>query len=376
MKKKFLPLFKKTSTGAIQLWQIEVNGNKITTTHGQVDGKQQSVDDVVKEGKNAGRSNETTPAQQAMLEAEAKWLRQKKRGYVETALGAAKGATDAIIEGGVIPMLAKVYEDCAEKLSYPVAVQPKLDGHRCVAVIDEDGEVTLWTRTRKRYTAVPHIEEAVAAMVKKMKLRSCVIDGELYNHKLKSDFEKISSMVRQKEPHPDCPKFIEYHVYDIVSDAGFKERLGMLADVVLFGGKHVHLVDTHFAETEAEVMKHYETFQKDGYEGAMVRALGMGYENKRSKQLLKLKDFQDAEFKILRLEEGRGKLMGHAGACVCALPDGREFNAKMAGNTDALKKAWENPKLWVGKLLTVKFQNYTSAGVPRFPVGMRLRGDE
>lgn len=375
MKKKFLPLFKKTSTGAIQLWQIEVNGNKITTTHGQVDGKLQTVEDVVKEGKNAGRSNETTPAQQAMAEAEARHLRQKKRGYVDSQKAAMAGETDEVIEGGIIPMLAKVYEDCVEKLSYPVALQPKLDGHRCVAVIDEDGEVTLWTRTRKRYTAIPHIAEAVQKIAQKMKLRSCVLDGELYNHKLKADFEKISSMVRQKEPHAEAAKLVQYHVYDIVTDECFKTRLSRLADVILHGGNTVQLVDTHFAETEAEVMEHYEAFRNEGYEGAMVRALGMGYENKRSKQLLKLKDFQDAEFKILRLEEGRGKLMGHAGACVCALPDGREFNAKMAGNTEALKKAWENPKLWVGKLLTVKFQNYTSAGVPRFPVGMHLRED-
>lgn len=369
---EFPKLYKKTNTGAIQQWQISSKGNVLKTVFGQVDGKLQTVEDVIKEGKNQGRKNETSIEQQCIREARARWTKQKKKGYVERLNDAKAGAVDEVIEGGMLPMLAKVYEDYYEKIVYPVAVQPKLDGHRCIAVIDDKGEVSLWTRTRKRYTSVPHIETRIRHIASKMKWRNIVLDGELYNHELKSDFDKISSMVRQKEPHKDCSEIIQYHIYDMVAPHCFKTRLARLADVIIFGGASVHLVDTQFCKNEESVSEAYEIYKGAGYEGAMIRQLGIGYENKRSTQLLKMKGFLDDEFKILGVEEGRGKLRGHAGAFICETPEGKEFNVKMSGATEKLKLYWEDAKSYHKKMLTVKFQDYTKDGIPRFPVGLRL----
>ena len=128
-------LYKRTSTGAIQQWTISTVGNVIHTTYGQVDGAMQTTSDTVDEGKNVGKKNATTPAQQALAEAIAKHEKQIKRGYVDSVEKAQAGTVDEVIEGGMSPMLAKTFEDHGAKLTYPVAVQPKLDGHRCVAQI-------------------------------------------------------------------------------------------------------------------------------------------------------------------------------------------------------------------------------------------------
>lgn len=377
--KKLPTLYKKSNTGKVLEWQIRVEGTTIVTTHGQVGGKMQTTRDTVKEGKNAGRKNATEAAEQALKEATAKWTKQKKAGYVESIGAAEAGETDALIEGGVLPMLAKVYEDCESKVTYPVAVQPKLDGHRCIAVIEtakgKEPSVTLWTRTRKRITSVPHIESKLKQIASKtiFKFGTTVLDGELYNHDLREDFEKLTSAAR-KEGGNEASKQLQYHVYDVVSEECFKTRISKLSDLIILGGNTVELVNTKFANSADEAAMYFTLFQKMGYEGSMVRLLGMGYENKRHHQLLKVKKFLDEEFEIVDVEEGRGKLQG-CGIFVCKKADGATFNVKMAEENEGLKKYWEKKDEYIGKLLTVKFQGKTKEGIPRFPVGLRIRED-
>ena len=373
MSSKIFPnLYKRTSTGAIQQWSIAVTGRAITTTYGQVNGKLQTTKDLVKEGKNAGRKNATEAEEQAIKEAKSQWIKKKKSGYVESFTDAQDGKTDSVIEGGALPMLAKVFEEHISKVKYPVAVQPKLDGHRCIAVIDAKGDVTLWTRTRKRITSVPHIEEKLKYISKKMRLTTCILDGELYNHDLKNDFEKLTSAARKQEASEES-KQIQYHVYDTMSAHGFKDRIGRMADIYLWGGDIVQLVDTDFAKTEEDMQKYFTYHKNKGYEGSMVRLLGIGYENKRSHQLLKVKTFEDAEFQVVDVEEGRGKLQGHAGAFVVKdMFNGKEFRVKMSGETEKLKEYFQNKKKYIGKSITVQFQGRTSDGIPRFPVGLRF----
>lgn len=123
-------LYKTTSTGKEQMWDIKVlmlEENKpyptIRITYGQVGGKLQVKDEVIKVGKNLGKSNETTPAEQALSEAEARWTKQKERkGYSEE-----RGGQDLSLR----PMLAHKYLENQDKVTFPCFVQPKLDG--CVS---------------------------------------------------------------------------------------------------------------------------------------------------------------------------------------------------------------------------------------------------
>ena len=379
-------LYKRTSTGATQQWTVAVDGNTISTTYGQVGGAMQTTHDVISEGKNLGRSNATTPEQQAQLEAAAQHEKKRKAGYVADLATAQAGGTDDIIEGGVLPMLAKVYEDRADKVTFPVAVQPKLDGHRCIAVIEASGafgvSVSLWSRTRKPIKSMPHIVAELRSIFAE-RLRTgeitdgmYVTDGELYVHSHRDRFEQLTSLIRPDEPRPGH-EVVEYHVYDIVSQQPFLDRFRAL-EHTFDTAKHIRLVETHIAAHVAQLMGHYDYFRKAGYEGAMARQLHLPYEHKRSDQLLKLKDFQDAEFKIIGVEEGRGKLKGHVGAFICEVPVGDTLATcavKLAGDTSVLAQAWQQPDKWIGKMLTVKYQGRTAAGVLRFPVGLRLRDE-
>jgi ATP-dependent DNA ligase len=136
------------------------------------------------------------------------------------------------------------------------------------------------------------------------------------------------------------------------------------------------LVETYAVADEDTVAEFYTKFKTLKYEGAILRNVEGLYANKRSADLIKVKEMQDSEFKILGIEEGRGKLANHVGSFICLATNGQEFKAKMSGNTEKLKEYFEDHKLWTGKRLTVQFQDLTSYGIPRFPVGLRIREEE
>jgi len=160
MENNYPTLYKKTSTGKIQQWDVRVEASEednklvgvIINNYGQVDGKIQESREVIKEGKNIGKANATTVEEQAHLQAKSRWEKQLKKGYAQSIEDAEAGTTDALITGGVFPILAHKFAEQGHKISYPALAQPKLDGHRCIAQRDdaEDGHVySLWSRTRK-----------------------------------------------------------------------------------------------------------------------------------------------------------------------------------------------------------------------------------
>jgi len=363
-------LYKKTSTGAIQFWTISADGNTITTTYGQVGtDSPQVTTDIIKEGKNAGRVNATTPEQQAQAEAKAKWTKQLKKGYVKTQEEAEAGTVDEVIEGGVLPMLAHKYRDHAKKIKFPCFGQPKFDGIRCLA-IKKDGVCTLWSRTRKPIKSVPHIIKAIEAMPQD----NFALDGELYNHDYRQDFDTIIELVRPDEP-VEGHEVVELHVYDTPTDQPYNARKDWLIATVPTGGPLV-LAETHVVASAADVDPFHELMLERGYEGAMLRNADALYVNKRSYDLQKVKTMVDAEFKIVDFEEGRGRLTGHVGSFWCVMEDGGRFKAKMKGKTVRLKEYFEDHSLWRGKIPTVQYQNLTPDGLPRFPVGKAIRDYE
>jgi DNA ligase 1 len=382
---KFPTLYKKTSTGAIQFWDISANESRVSDTagdetdlastivteYGQMGTQNpQKTFDRIRSGKNIGKKNETTPFQQAVAEAKAKWEKQLKKGYTQTLSAAQSDGTDAMISGGIVPMLAHKFAEQGHKIKYPAHIQPKLDGIRCIAIV-KDGECTLWSRTRKPITSMPHIIQELEALFSN---EDVILDGELYNHDYKTNFEKIVSLVRQEEPDQEH-YVVQYHIYDVVNGETFKNRNSFLAErlELIDEESSLKLVLTSECRTEDIVMERFELFRSMGYEGAMLRNSGSLYVNKRSYDLQKVKEFDDAEFIIVGIEEGRGKLAGHVGAFVCRTENGKEFLAKMSGDLEKLREYFNDHSLWSGKLLTVQFQGLTSYGIPRFPVGLRFR---
>lgn len=383
--KTWQTLYKQTNTGAIQFWNIttyaEVGPNgwpvgAIYTRYGQLNtDKPQETKDVISTGKNIGKQNETSAYQQAEAEAQAKWEKQKKKGYVESVSAAKAGELDELITGGIEPMLAHSFTKHGHKIKYPCYGQPKLDGIRCIAIV-KDGQCTLWSRTRKPITGVPHIAREVERLYGKIDI---TLDGELYNHDLKKDFEKIVSMVRQEEPQPGH-EIVQYHIYDVVTSSPFGARwedFFQRLPIPKEPPKYAFIVPTYTVQSEDDVPKLFEASIAKGFEGAMLRNKDSKYVNKRSYDLQKVKEFEDAEFDITGIDEGRGKLQGHVGAFKCVTKDGKEFLAKMSGDTANLKKYFEDHSTWLGRKLTVQYQGLTgAAGVPRFPVGLRIRQAE
>lgn len=362
-------LFKQDSKGQIREWSVEVSDDKYRTVTGKEGGKLITSDWTICTSKNVGKANELSPKQQAQLEAEAAYTKKLKEGYTTDKAQAAQ-ARAAL----VLPMLAYKYEDYAQNLAFPVFSQPKLDGFRCAAFPD-----ALKSRKNEVFNSCPHILREVAAVCKGYNI---VLDGELYNHDYKDNFDELQSLITVKKPTEEDLKrskeLVQYHVYDILDGLGtFSERLGNLRhlfDREFAGSTSIILVDTKAAGNQEQLDEHYWDFLSQGYEGQMVRT-NSAYERKRSKTLLKRKPMQDAEFPIVKIEEGLGNRSGMAGAVHCRLSNGDTFGAGIKGGVAFNKKLWDERDELVGQMATIAYQNLTPDGVPRFPVFKAVRQD-
>lgn len=373
---KLPKLYKKTSTGAIQEWEVHVdiidNVATIITNYGQIGGKIQESRELVLEGKNIGRSNATTDVEQAFAQAKSDWEKQLKKGYVRYLEDAIAGKTDEIIQGGIAPMLAHKFSEQGHKIKYPALVQPKYDGTRCIAVY-KDGKYTLWSRTRKPITSMPHI-------IKALEESGCChsLDGELYNHDYRNNFEQLLSYIRVEEPKEGC-EVVQYYIYDVPEGMGQNknrnEYLQIDVKEKVKNYSQIHVVETLVVNNEDDLMAAFDHFLEEGYEGCMVRNMNGLYVNKRSADLQKIKEFSDSEFKIIGVKVGtKGSMAGKA-VFTCELPNKETFDCKMKGDMNELTKYANDPSLVLGKQLTVKYQGFTKYGVPRFPVGLRFRED-
>ncbi|MBE1301798.1 MAG: hypothetical protein GJ680_18085 [Alteromonadaceae bacterium] len=369
-------LFKKHSTGQIGDYLITVVGNDdgSATINRQstkvLGGKPNISKTIVKMGKNIGKANETTPCEQAVAEAKSKVSKQLDKGYVKHMPNADAEVTNAL--GTVQPMLAKP-ADKVKNWSLPAYVQPKFDGHRLLATIIDD-EVVLYSRTGKPVD-IQHIKNELTDLFMTGKWDGTTLDGEIYIHGL--PLQQISSLV--KKPKQGSNNLV-YHLYDIVTDEPYGERLVRLQQITA-STSAVVLTDTTFVSSTDQLDQLHAKHLSQGYEGTMVRLPHFSYERgKRSSGLLKRKDFQDAEFKIIGFELGKPDIKGtdtfQRPVFKLTTADGECFNCTAPGTMverhqfylDGLEKL-------VGRLLTVKFFNYTDRGAPYLPVALRLRVD-
>lgn len=361
-------LYKQTTTGAIQTWEVKVEGNVITNTYGQLDGKLQTAVDVIKEGKNKGKVNETTPEEQALIKAQQMYDKKLKSGYTPD-LNLAKRSNNVL--DGVKPMLAYPIEDKEKYVKFPCICQPKFDGMRCI-IVKKGGEVTLYSRTQKVISTLPHINTEILRLFKDIDI---IMDGELYNHDFHDNFNQIISMIKRDEVHPLSTKFIQFYWYDTVAEGSWYKRNDFKFDNTM--STIIKEVPTYTITSKKDMYDLQVKFIEAGYEGLMYRSIDGLYEHKRSSGLLKVKTFKDAEFEIIGVEEGNGKLMGKAGSFICKTTEGKTFNVKMTGSLDSLTDYLHNFDKYKGKMLTVKYQELTpDEKIPRFPVGKCIRLEE
>jgi DNA ligase-1 len=348
-------LYKRDTNGNIRQWTIEYSGPVnpgIRTISGIKDGKLVTSGWNISTGKNFGKKNATTSFEQAQKEAEAKWKLYLDKEYFRNEENVDK-------YDKFKPMLAHEY---AKRHQSEGISQPKLDGIRCIA--RKDG---LYSRAGKEIISVPHIVKELEVFFKDFP--NVILDGELYNHELKNDFNKITSLVRKTKPTPEdileSKELVQYHVYDLFDqdnpDALFLERFNLDVEV----NKAIHIVRTDTCETQEELDEFYSEYTEAGYEGQMIRN-NTPYEHKRSKNLLKRKEFITEEFNVVSVLEGLGTWAGYAKHFKLELGDGRNFKSGVRGTQEILKTLLEQEEkpTWV----TVRYFEKTPDGIPRFPV--------
>lgn len=356
----FKTLYKRTVTGQIQQWRIIAQDNFYYTVEGIKDGALTVSASTECFTKNKGKKNEILADEQAVKEATAKYNKKLKEGYVED--------ISKIDEVTFFkPMLAQKYEDYTKLLfTVPTYIQPKLDGVRCYL-----NNKTLTTREGNRIMSCPHLEVSLQG-----------IDGELYSHSLKDDFNKIISLVKKTKPTDEdikeAAEKIEFWVYDYPAHDGvFVERYAALVELI---NKHTdvsfRLVPTYKVDSIEEINVYHESFIKQGFEGSMIRLDLKPYENKRSTQLLKKKDWLDDEFEILDIIEGKGNRKYTAGNLVVQLPDNKVCDVSMTGTHQFMHKVLKDKDKLIGKKATVKYFGYTPAGKLRFPTFVAIRDYE
>lgn len=345
-------LYKKAKTGKIQKWTIATFGDTLVISFGQDGGVMQEKREYIL-GKNIGRSNETSPEEQAKLEANSRWLKQIDRGYRENVSDLDKVEVSA--------MLSQDYNKKPHLITFPCLSSVKLDGCRCLA-FKEDGVVRLKSRGNKEYH-LPHIQEALALVMRD----GDILDGELYTHGMM--LQEIMSCV--KKPNENTPH-IEYLVFDIVNDNPYSERYKEID--ARFGNIHsfpVSVVEHYVTGSEADMKEQHRKFVELGYEGIMLRNLDGLYESgKRSNNLSKYKEFADYECRILDVIEDRNN------NGVFLLYDSVADNTFTCtyGSFDERKEQLANKTDYIGKALTVKYQSrYKDTNLPQFPTGVAVR---
>jgi DNA ligase-1 len=378
MYKEFPVLYKVNQSGTILEWDICVDTNMIYTEYGQEGGSIQTAS-YEAYGKNIGRSNETTDHEQAILEAQSKWEHQiKYNGYFKSKEEALKANTSIMPAGGFKPMKAHKWDDHKHKLAYPLYVQPKIDGMRCIAVKGSD-EVKLYASSGREILNLRHIKDELNVML----LNGDVIDGELYKHGM--PLNQILSIVK-REVNPasaGMQEQIKYHVFDTINlvdlcdySSSYMIRLGclvsrfVLADIEF---THVHKVYTDKVRNDEQAESQYAEFVRQGYEGMMYRSASGKYEQKRSYNILKRKDFKEDEFKIIGVEDGKGRAAGLAVNFTCLSDNGERFSVSINGSEEYRVSLFCNEYLWKDKYATVRYLNLSEYGIPIIPKCIAIR---
>ncbi len=359
----FPTLYKKTSTGAVNEWTISVQDNiiaeggipsaTIITQQGHVGGAIQTYEEVITEGKNLGRSNSTTYLQQAIAEAQAKWTKQQERRRY----GTDPEGKESAEKRAEAPMLAQKYQDHFKKVDWSQAwSQPKLDGNRCLAKRDEEGKITLWTRGNVQIKTLEHITEDLKSLMEPGE----TFDGEVYVHGL--HVTNLRSLLTRYQS--GCED-VQYRVYDLVLPESFEKRHSELFHRIgPDSDGSIELVQTVKVGREADLMKFQAACIEEGFEGAMLRWGNFAYEaGKRSKGLLKVKTFEDAEFIITDVTPGTSTFQDCA-ILHCVTQAGNPFTLTAPGTIEQKRQILLDKASVIGKVVTIKYAGMTKTENP------------
>ena len=386
---EFPQLKGEATSGKVKIWSIRVieqnNQGIIETTHGYEGGKMQITYKTIAEGKNIGKRNETTPVQQAIQEAKSAWIKKKESGYSdekEEQKQAQDQAQDqdqeeekepqkkgkGIDNSAPSPMLAHDYTKRGKSIVYPCFTQKKYDGVRCIAIPMQG----LFSRLKKKFPHMHHILEEINKLPP-----TIILDGELYSDTL--TFQEIVGIVKRetlKKGDEEKQLQIKFNVYDIINEHTYDLRYVNMQHIFKrYNFKYLELVKSDSCESEDKMKELHAQYVAEGFEGLMLRNKEGMYSNHRSVDLQKYKEFFDMECEIIDFKQGEGMEEG----CVlwlCKTPEGKPFACRPRGTREERHEMFLNGATYIGKKLTVRYQEKTDDGLLRFPVGIAIRDYE
>lgn len=359
---EFPVLYGTEKNGKEKVWKAVITQEKdksvCTITYGQIDGKQQVCTREYTTGKNIGKTNETTPYQQCFNETERKWKDKQKENYTQ------KNQETVTI----LPMLAKTYTFDSKHITYPCMVQPKLDGLRCIMYM-KDGVVYTQSRTGG-FFELSYLKESLRDLF--LKYPDLILDGELYTNEI--PFETLAGLIKKKkmtnEDRSTLQQYVKYHIYDLISDEPFHSRHQRLQTISW--NPYICPVQTVTVKTKEECKSYFSLFVEQGYEGIMLRNCHGKYtKGYRSNDLQKYKEFFENEYPITGYEEGEGRDKGCV-IWICQTGE-KEFRVRPRGTMESRRLLFQNGHQYIGKQLTVIYQELSEQNIPRFPVGKDVR---
>lgn len=360
----FFPTLYHTNKAGKQLWwRIWTLGDVIYAEGGQQDGKTREFPPVECKGKNIGRTNETSPEEQALCDAHTKWTKKQDQGY-----STSKTEQKTTI---ILPMLANKFEDKKHVIEYPWLASPKIDGVRCIARLI-DGQITLQSRQGTFWQQMQPLKEQLTRIFETYP--DLVLDGEIYSHTL--PFNAISGAARSQKKPSAYENGLEYWIFDIIdTKLSYKTRHARLKK---FKGKFkscdkLRWVLSEEVDNEDDIEQLHRTYVSQGFEGIIIRNPDSKYLLKyRSSDLLKFKYFVDEEYEVVNVLKGKGTEEG-AVVFTCVTEDGQEFNVRPRGSIAKRRWQYANKHMYIGKQLTVRWQRSDDdEEVPRFPAGIKF----
>lgn len=421
----FPTLFVTAEIGRQKSWKVWVEGDCYYRQDCFVQGKQKKPVCRQCKATNVGRANEKTAPEQARLKAATAWVKILDKGYKPDPSDQQgtdlynqiwpykqQGSTSHKLPDLLLDLMAgKTPEPVPQLMPLVVPLttvkpmlaqqlqpkkcqpdkelwfmQPKLDGVRCVAHTKER-QVILMSRTGKQFSHLQHVRQDILDLTQKLG-RSVILDGELFARSLtvggkaadsSQMFSLITGACRATRTEPaDYEQQIEYHIYDIVDLAAQQtDRLQQLEKIkqLLPVNTCLKIVETTVASSMPAVKDYLAEVLARGYEGVILRKGDALYQQKRTTSLLKYKLFQDSEFTIVGAKQGNGTEQG----CIvwrCQTADGQEFDVRPRGSFESRRELWQCHEKYIGQQLTVRYQEMSADGIPRFPVGITVRDYE
>lgn len=369
------PMTKENSLGAILFWSISLDIDKqiIIIRHGHQESDKIQEEHLEVELNKSGRNFE----EQAIIAIMNRRLNKIRDGY--------RSEDDPPPMKG--PMLANIYRE-KTTLNYPVGVTVKIDGIRCV-IGHKEGRLMYRSKKNKEYCHIHEVFDKDIEVFYRYFPPSLDIDGEMYSHKL--TFNEITSIFKREinTDHDLIRKSIKYYIFDCNGDGPFEDRFSKLLRAYKKYIKDpdatgiIELVNVVWSRSEEETDRYYKWVLDKGFEGLMIRKLGIAHKEsesaykpgQRCNNILKLKPIIDEEAVVVGIRGGRGREKDKA-LLIVKDERGNVFSTRPAAGFDLREKWFKDPSLIVGKTVTIEYDSLTEKNIPRQPRSKGFRDYE